>query len=212
MLSLDPLMPHSLLAVRHVIYDGCLWSLTCQRPDRRLLQDAGDVPDLLPIPVTARKAEPRLAITIGVTGWVTSAQDFQARCPHNLGVDNRTGQRAAPADCCVRAVKRGECSGSFALFEMCAGLASKSLRCGCSLSCGDFTKQACCPWQCNQIHITCMATRCIRAYAAQTVLAAPNSSVTELPAVSSRLPCILQVQAWTAAAAHHQPRCAGCLA
>ena len=34
-------------------------------------------PPLLPIPVTARKAEPRLALTIGVTGWVSTGQDFQ---------------------------------------------------------------------------------------------------------------------------------------
>ena len=44
------------------------------------LQEPDSAPDLLPIPVTARKAEPRLALTIGVTGWVTSCQDFQV-CP-----------------------------------------------------------------------------------------------------------------------------------
>ena len=40
-------------------------------------------PPLLPIPVTARKAEPRLALTIGVTGWVSTGSDFQA-CPAAL--------------------------------------------------------------------------------------------------------------------------------
>ena len=87
--------------------------------DRPLLQDAGDVPDLLPIPVTARKAEPRLAITIGVTGWVTSALDFQVCCPQTWACTEGTGQTAAPADCCVKAGQMWDCR--YACHEACAG-------------------------------------------------------------------------------------------
>ena len=48
------------------------------RPD---LQDAASEPPLLPIPVTAqRRPDPRLALTVGLAGWIAKPSDFGG-CP-----------------------------------------------------------------------------------------------------------------------------------
>ncbi len=45
------------------------------------LQEAASEPPLLPIPVTAqRRPDPRLALTVGVAGWIAKPSDF-GECP-----------------------------------------------------------------------------------------------------------------------------------
>ena len=61
--------------------NGTVSSPREERLLRTDLQDAANEPPLLPIPVTAqRRPDPRLALTVGVAGWIAKPSDFGG-CP-----------------------------------------------------------------------------------------------------------------------------------